>query len=77
LLRDLIRAIQDLRKQEKLTIADRPRLTVATTLAGEQFFEKFENIIVEETNLDSISVTEGGEKTFAPFPFTLTLEKDA
>ena len=77
LLRDLIRAIQDLRKQSGLTIADRPKLVVATNSEGEQFFEKFETIIVEETNLESIVLQEGGEHSFAPFPLVLELQKDA
>ena len=56
-MRDFIRAIQDLRKNEKLTIADRPTLKVETSPDGSRFFEKFKGIFVEETNLSDLHVS--------------------
>ena len=76
LLRDIIRTIQDLRKQEKLTIADRPSLHVKTNAEGEQFFAKYEEVLVDETNLADLVTEAGGEgESVAPFPFTFLLKK--
>lgn len=73
-LRDIIRAVQDLRKKEKLTIADRPTLSVKTDEEGKRFFKKYEDVLLDETKLESVTVNLGAEeKTNFPFALHLTL----
>jgi isoleucyl-tRNA synthetase len=76
MVRDFIRTIQDLRKQEGLTIADRPALTVETNVEGKQFFERFEDVFVDETNLASLSISTGaGDEEGSMFPANFSLKK--
>lgn len=74
-VRDIIRAIQDLRKTQKLTISDRPILLVNTNEEGKVFFEHYRDTLVDETNLLKLVVTADSiaELTFALFPLELTL----
>lgn len=73
-VRDMMRSIQDLRKQTGLTIADRPVLTVVTNMRGVQFFDKYMDIFVDETNLSSLVSTNDStdDATIFPFPVTFT-----
>ena len=77
LVRDIVRAVQDLRKSTKLTINDRPVLTVVTDKEGEQFFTRLKSTFVAETNLSDLRVestsTEGA--TTFPFPTTFMLSQ--
>ncbi len=72
-LRDLVRSIQDLRKKEKLTIADHPALMVATDAQGRKFIERWKSQITAETGLRELLIAEGGEAGVHPFPVTLTI----
>ena len=76
LVRDIIRSIQDLRKSTKLTINDRPKLTVVTNADGKKFFTRFKDVFVDETNLSDLHVDASSkeEPTTFPFPATFTLE---
>lgn len=62
LLREMVRAIQDFRKKEGLTIADRPALEVIVSPEGEALVRKFREALMQETGLADLSVTvEAGE----------------
>ncbi len=72
-LRDVVRAIQEWRKQNGFSMSDTPTLAVEVDAAGEAFFKKFSGSIVEQTGLAklerTVSATEGG----APgFPFSVS-----
>ena len=63
MMRDIIRAIQEMRKNKKLNPADVVDLVVDTDEAGKKFFEKFNDEISKVTGLKEISFEkmEGGE----------------
>ncbi len=75
LLRDFVRSIQELRKTQKLTIADRPTLEIITNTEGQNFFEKNKEALIQETNLGNmvISATSGEDATASPFPARFAL----
>ena len=65
--------MQDLRKQEGLTIADRPTLRITTTASGRAFFERHSAALVEETNLSAITYEMGEGEVAENQIYSLTL----
>ncbi|MBP9771491.1 MAG: class I tRNA ligase family protein [Candidatus Pacebacteria bacterium] len=57
-LRDLIRAIQDFRKQSSLTPSDKISVVIKTTKEGKTLIEKYAADIVSATTLVTISATD-------------------
>ncbi len=76
LMRDFIRTIQDLRKTQKLTISDRPVLSISTNLDGKKFFERYKDVFINETNLADldVSTTSKDEAALAPFPASFVIK---
>lgn len=74
--RELIRAIQDLRKKQGLTVADRPTLSVVTDDAGKKLLVEFKKDIVKTAQLKELVMvdTGAGEKVvFEDLSFELIL----
>lgn len=77
-LRDFVRTIQELRKQEGLSIGDRPKLRIATDITGQKFVEIWKDTLMEETGLSDIQLEPKQEDVAAttlPFPVVLSLQK--
>ncbi|MGH7141591.1 MAG: class I tRNA ligase family protein [Minisyncoccia bacterium] len=55
-LRDTVRAVQDARKREGLSVSDRPTLTVAADEKGAAFFQQFKKEIIALTGLGDLVV---------------------
>jgi isoleucyl-tRNA synthetase len=75
-VRELIRAIQDLRKKQGLTVADRPTLSVVTDDVGKKLLEEFKKDIVRIAQLKDLLFvdTVAGEKVvFGAISFELIL----
>jgi isoleucyl-tRNA synthetase len=56
--RDLVRLIQAFRKEQNLTVSDRPTLTVATSKEGRGFIESVREGLVKDTGLASLVITD-------------------
>ena len=56
MVRDTVRAIQDFRKTQKLTLADRPTIRITTSIDGEKFLQKFTETLVQETGLSELHI---------------------
>ncbi len=75
LLRDVVRAVQDMRKQEGLSVGDRPALIVRTDAEGKQFFKKFAAEIASQAGLSALKLeTVGKEEGNVPLPFAARFE---
>jgi len=59
-VRELIRAIQDLRKKQGLTVSDRPILSVVTDGAGKKLLAEFKKDIMKSTQLKDIVLADTG-----------------
>ncbi len=59
-VRELIRAIQDLRKKQGLTVADRPTLSVVTDDVGKKLLKEFKKDIVRIAQLKEIVIEDTG-----------------
>lgn len=59
-VRELIRAIQDLRKKQGLTVADRPTLSVMTDAVGKKLLMEFKKDIVHTTQLKDLVLVDTG-----------------
>ncbi|HEX8993938.1 MAG TPA: class I tRNA ligase family protein, partial [Candidatus Paceibacterota bacterium] len=66
LLRDVVRAIQDLRKKEALSVNDRPTLSVEVDEEYEVFFKKYERDLVVQTGLKELAVSRVDELPVHP-----------
>lgn len=76
LFRDLARAVQALRKEQGLTVSDRPALRVATNEEGEAFVRSVKEKLMKDTGLSAItfSAAEAAEpQKDLPFPIELSL----
>jgi isoleucyl-tRNA synthetase len=77
LRRDVGRLIQEFRKQSGLTVSDRPTLRVGTNSVGKKFIEEAKALLVHETGLADITLTDAASD--APphkdvgFPIELSL----
>lgn len=58
-LRELVRAIQEFRKQSQLTPSDAPTLSVTTDAVGVELVTSLKDAIVKATNLSDITAHEG------------------
>ncbi|MEN9614081.1 MAG: hypothetical protein RLZZ347_388 [Candidatus Parcubacteria bacterium] len=58
MMREFIRAVQDLRKEKGLTVADRPNLVVSTDKAGQTFLTKFKTEIIKVNQLKELTFGE-------------------
>jgi isoleucyl-tRNA synthetase len=58
MMREFIRAVQDLRKEKGLTVADRPTLVVSTDKAGQTFLTKFKTEILKANQLKELTFGE-------------------
>jgi isoleucyl-tRNA synthetase len=69
-VRELIRAIQDFRKESGLTASDRPKLHVMTNATNKELIDASKDQIMKATNLANLSVVigDGGEN---PYSFNL------
>jgi len=77
-LRDMLRAVQDLRKKEGLFVTDRPILRVHTNSAGAQFFTKYRDAIISQTGLSRLDIKEDAETneaTSLQFPAQFFIER--
>ena len=77
-VRELIRAIQDLRKETSLNTGDFVSLTVDVDEKGKKFVEKYEQEIMKATQLKKISfasLAEGAEVTFEDFTLKISFER--
>jgi len=65
-VRELIRAIQDFRKESGLTPADSPKLRITTNQEYKELVEEFKQEIVKATKLSGVSAAAGdtGDKVF-------------
>lgn len=59
-LRDVVRAVQDFRKREGLSVNDRPTLKVTADHKGVAFMERFQNEIISQTGLAGLEIEESG-----------------
>ena len=57
-VRTLIRRVQEWRKEEGLTIADRPSYTLNVAGEEKEIAEKYRNEILKETGLESLTISE-------------------
>jgi len=57
-LRTLIRRVQEWRKEQGLTIADRPSYTLAVSAEEKAVAQKYKDQIVKETNLNDLTIAE-------------------
>lgn len=69
-VRELVRAIQDFRKESGLTPSDSPKLRVTTNQQNKELIEEFKNDIMKATKLSGISAVVG-ETDNEPFGFEL------
>lgn len=77
-LRELIRAVQDMRKKQNYSIGDRPSLSIATNVQGQKFIEEYSEVLAAETGLSQVRfvpLTENTASGIVPFPIELTLHK--
>lgn len=76
-MREVVRAVQDLRKKENLTVGDNARLFVATDEKGKKFMHNFADEISRLTLLGSIEYKDvSGEKvTVDDLEFVFGIEK--
>lgn len=61
-LRELVRAIQDIRKKSGLTPAQKIILSIKTNKKGEDFIKKFENELKKSTGANKIDLTKNIQK---------------
>lgn len=75
--RELVRALQDMRKQANLQPSDRITLIVTTSADGENLIEQFKTDIMKVVGVDSISFAEsdGTEVKAGDQSFIVTLKK--
>jgi len=59
-VRELIRAIQDLRKKQGLTVADRPTLSVVTDDTGKKLLTEYKKDIVKTAQLKDLTLVGSG-----------------
>ncbi len=76
MVRELIRVIQDLRKEKGLTVNDKAILTVETDKNGEEFIKRNEKNISTVTSLSSVSYSkvEGESVKIGDFDFKVSIE---
>ncbi len=77
-LREVVRAVQEFRKQEKLSIGDRPKLHVVTSPTGQDFLHKHTDVVCRETNLASLTVSLAQDEVASSeslFPMRFHLER--
>ena len=78
IIRELVRAIQDMRKNQGLMPSDRIALTVATDAAGQAMVSKYEADISGTVAADGVKVSllsGDPETTIDSVPFTVQIEK--
>ena len=76
--RELVRAVQDLRKESGLNPGDAAALVVSTNAAGETFVKKYEAELSKSAQLKKISfgsVSSGAALALDNFSFTLSLDR--
>ncbi len=76
-MRELVRALQEMRKQANLQPSDRIALTIATESDGELLIKKFEADIMRVVGADSVEFaeTEGVAVNAGEYLFTISLQK--
>ncbi len=76
--RDVARLIQAFRKEQNLTVSDRPKLTLRTNAEGRTFVESIKTELCSDTGLAQLVVAESAEGAAnakdLPFPIELSLE---
>lgn len=70
--RDLLRSVQEFRKEAGMSVSDRPHLVVRTDASGKAFLEKKENMLRKDAGLGGIAFAEASTDAVAhkdlPFP---------
>ena len=75
--RDLLRSMQEFRKESGLSVADRPNIQIATTTEGKAFIERNRKVLMQEAGLGGLSLTDSTDMDVPhkdlPFPVVISL----